>query len=129
MMPSASCSPRVQWCGDEKSVAEKEGPKETVKQPEEKGTGEPAKPTEPEKAVETPKRDLAGEGKTLAADAKGKPEAGQVVTMANGGWTPVTPLNAPPSVMRYANLLPTPEFWCTAPESTGPNRPVPAVTN
>ena len=64
-------------CGDEKPVAEKEGPKETVKQPEEKGTVEPAKPTEPEKGIETPKRDLAGEWKTLAADAKGKLEAGQ----------------------------------------------------
>ena len=65
-------------CGDEKPVAEKEGPKETVKQPEKKGAAEPVKPTEPEKGLENLRSGTwRRSGRQLAAEAKGKLEAGQ----------------------------------------------------
>ena len=66
-------------CGSQPPVVEKkEGPKETVKQPEEKGVGEPEKGKTPEAVGENPKRNLAAEWKTLATEVSSQLSVGKL---------------------------------------------------
>lgn len=58
-------------------VEKKEGPKEMVKQPEEKGTEKPAVSKKEDWIDEKPKRDLAAEWKTLAGEVGGNLAAGK----------------------------------------------------
>src|SRR5688500_1150369 len=66
-------------CGSQQPVVEKkEGPKETVKQSEEKGAKTPDQEKKEEWIAEKPKRDVAAEWKALAAIVSGHLTAGKL---------------------------------------------------
>src|SRR5687767_2897251 len=67
----------IAGCGSEQPVVEKkEGPKETVKQPEEKGAEKPAVSKKEDWIVERPNREI--EWKTLAAEVGVSLSAGKL---------------------------------------------------